>query len=162
MKSIIRLSFIFSVIASISTITLYAQNIPESGSLGLRANFTGQASIEVPYMLNEKLSLAPYLAINSTQDQSTNFALGVRPRYYVSQDRAIATYVTGALGFSNTSFSNNNINSVTNFDLGIGYGAEYFVSNQFSVSADANLGTRFGDSDTNIATSARVSASIYF
>jgi hypothetical protein len=162
MNSTLKLSFILAAIISLTSFSLQAQNLPESGSIGLRANFTGQASIELPYMLNDNLSLAPYLAINSTQDQSTNFSLGVRPRYYVSQDRALATYVTGTLGFSNTSFSNNNINSVTNFDLGIGYGAEYFFSDQFSVSTDANLGTRFGDSDTNISTLARVSASIYF
>lgn len=162
MNSIIKLSSMLAVVLSLTAFTLHAQNVPESGSLGLRANFTGQASIEVPYMLNDELSLAPYLAINSTQDQSTNFSLGVRPRFYVNQNRALATYVTGTLGFSNTSFSNNNINSVTNFDLGIGYGAEYFFSDQFSVSTDANLGTRFGDSDTNISTLARVSASIYF
>lgn len=155
----------FSVLATIlliSSITVQAQNLPESGDIGLRASFTGQASIEVPYMLNDTFSLAPYLALNSTQDQSTNFGLGIRPRYYTSQNQALATYLTGTLGFSNTSFSNSNINSITNFDLGIGYGAEYFFSDQFSISTDANLGTRFGDSDTNISTSARVSASIYF
>jgi hypothetical protein len=162
MKSITKLSFILAVIISFTTVPLQAQNIPETGSIGLRANFTGQTTIEVPYMLNEELSLAPYLGINSTQDQSTNFSLGLRPRYYMSQDRSLATYFTGTLGFSNTSFSNNNINSVTNFNLGIGYGAEYFFSDQFSISSDANLGTRFGDSDTTIATSARISASIYF
>ncbi|MDZ7806804.1 MAG: outer membrane beta-barrel protein [Gracilimonas sp.] len=162
MKTITNLSFVFAVILSVTAIQLQAQDIPESGSIGLRANFTGQPTIEVPYMLNEELSLAPYIGINSTQDQSTNFSIGVRPRYYMSQDRSLATYITGALGFSNTSFSNNNINSVTNFNLGIGYGAEYFFTDQFSVSSDANLGTRFGDSDTNVATSARISASIYF
>ncbi|MFP8488236.1 outer membrane beta-barrel protein [Gracilimonas sp. Q87] len=162
MKSITKLSFLIAVLISFTTVSLQAQSIPEEGSLGLRANFTGQTAIEVPYMLNDKLSLAPFLGLNSTQDQSTNFSLGVRPRYYFSQDRSLATYVTGALGFSNTSFSNNNINSVTNFDLMIGYGAEYFFSDQLSISSDANLGTRFGDSATNIATSARISASVYF
>lgn len=162
MKPITKLSFLIAVLISFTNVSLQAQSIPEEGSLGLRANFTGQPAIEVPYMLNDKLSLAPFLGLNSTQDQSTDFSLGVRPRYYVSQDRSLATYVTGTLGFSNTSFSNNNLNSVTNFDLGIGYGAEYFLSDQFSISSDANLGTRFGDSATNIATSARISASIYF
>lgn len=162
MKPIIKQSSLLAIILSLTTLSLNAQNVPESGTLGLRANFTGQTSIEIPYMLNDDLSLAPYLSINSTQDQSTNFTLGIRPRYYVSQDRSLATYVTGTLGFSNTSFSNNAVNSVTNFDLGIGYGAEYFLSQQLSISTDANLGTRFGDSNTNISTLARVSASLYF
>jgi hypothetical protein len=162
MKLMIKQGSILAVIMMLTSIMAQSQNLPESGNVGLRANFTGQASIEVPYMLNDTFSLAPYLSLNSTKDQSTNFSLGIRPRYYTNQDRALATYITGTLGFSNTSFSNSNINSVTNFDLGIGYGAEYFFSDQFSVSSDANLGTRFGDSDTNISTIARVSASIYF
>lgn len=162
MKSIKAFSIATFFTVSLFSASLLAQNVPESGTIGLRANFVGQTAIEVPYMLNDKLSLAPYFGLNSVQDQSTNFTLGVRPRYYMSEDRALATYVTGAIGLSNTSFDNNNVNSVTNFNLAIGYGAEYFFSDQFSISSDANLGTGFGDSNTNISTQARISASIYF
>ncbi|MEX2477367.1 MAG: outer membrane beta-barrel protein [Gracilimonas sp.] len=143
------------------TCSIQAQSIPETGDVGIRANFTGQASIEVPYMLNESLSLAPYLSLNSTEDQNTNFTLGVRPRYYLSSSNAFATYAAGTLGISNTSFSNTNT-SVTDFNLGVGYGAEYFFSDHFSVSGDANLNARFGDSASNFATVTRISASIYF
>ncbi|MBD3615828.1 MAG: outer membrane beta-barrel protein [Gracilimonas sp.] len=149
------------VILSILTIAVQAQSIPDEGTVGLRANFTGQTSIEVPYMLNQSFSLAPYIGINSTQDQTTNIAIGIRPRFYTGMTNAISPYFTGTLGFSNTSFSNVN-NSVTDFNLGVGYGAEYFFSDQFSVSADGNLNLLFGDSATNFSTMARVSASIYF
>lgn len=160
MKNIItKIGFV--TLFSMLTLTIQAQNLPETGSLGIRANLTGQGTIELPYMLNDELSLAPFIGLNSTEDQTTNFTIGVSPRYYVSTGNSIATYATGVFGISNTSFSNAN-NSITDFNLGIGYGAEYFFANRFSVSADANLNARFGDSATNIATVARVSASIYF
>ncbi len=140
----------------------HAQNIPETGSFGLRASFTGQTAIEIPYMFNDNLSLAPTIGFNSTEDQQTYITVGVRPRYYMGPlTNNVAAYFTGILGFSNTSFDNSD-SSVTDFNLGVGYGAEYFFSEKFSISADANLNTRFGDSPTNLATSARVSASVYF
>ena len=143
------------------TINAQAQSLPAEGELGLRANILGQTSIELPYMLNETLSLAPYIGLNTTENQSTNIAVGVRPRYYMGMTSSLATYFAGTLGFSNTSFSNTN-NSVTDFTLGVGYGAEYFFSNQFSISGDANLNSRFGDSATNLSTAVRIGVSFYF
>ncbi|MEQ8525453.1 outer membrane beta-barrel protein [Gracilimonas sp.] len=153
-------TILFGIILGFS-VTASAQTIPETGSLGIRANITGQNSVEIPYMLNESLSLAPYLRFTTTEDQSTSIGIGIRPRYYTGSSNALSTYFAGTLGFNNTSFSNNN-NSVTDFMLGVGYGAEYFFSDSFSVSADANLNSRFGDSATNLSTLARVSASFYF
>jgi hypothetical protein len=138
-----------------------AQSLPDQGQLGIRANVTGQATIEIPYMLNEDFSLAPYLGLNAVQDQSTSLNIGIRPRYYLGLTNTVATYFTGTLGFANTSFSNTN-SSVTDFTLGVGYGAEYFFSDKFSTSADVNLNSRFGDSATSLFTVARVSASVYF
>jgi hypothetical protein len=153
-------TILFGIILGFS-FTAQAQSIPEIGSFGIRANLSGQNSIEIPYMFNESLSLAPYIGFNTTQDQSTNIGIGIRPRYYASSSNALSTYFTGTLGFTNTSFSNAN-NSITDFNLGVGYGAEYFFSDQLSVSADANLNSRFGDSATNLSTAARVSATFYF
>ncbi len=153
-------TILFGVIMGFS-FTAQAQSIPETGSFGIRANLTGQNSIEMPYMLNESLSLAPYVGFSTTQNQSTNIGIGIRPRYYTSTSNALSTYFTGTLGFTNTSFSTSN-NSITDFNLGVGYGAEYFFSDKFSVSADGNLNSRFGDSATNLSTSARVSATFYF
>lgn len=143
-------------------ITFQAQaQTPEPGTFGIRASLDGQTTIEVPYQFNEDFSLAPFFGLNSTEDQSTSVNFGVRPRYYMSSQNAFATYATGILGFSNNSFSNNN-SSITDFMLGIGYGAEYFFSDHFSISADANLNSQFGDSNTNVRTNAVVSATVYF
>ncbi|MEX0843727.1 MAG: outer membrane beta-barrel protein [Balneolaceae bacterium] len=150
-------------------INAQAQLLPETGSLGIRANLAGQPSIEVPYMFNETLSIAPYLGFtifsdsdDNTNDGSKTFSVGVMPRYYMSEMDMIAIYATGNLGISSSSNNNPNSNSVTNFTLGVGYGAEFFISKNFSFSTDANLNLRAGDSQTRIGTAARVSASIYF
>ncbi|WP_390300655.1 outer membrane beta-barrel protein [Gracilimonas halophila] len=149
------------IITTLCTLTLNAQSIPETGNVGIRANITGQTSIEVPYMLNESLSIAPFIGLNATQDQTTNFVLGVRPRYYINSENSFATYATGTLGISNTSINNANT-SITDFNIGVGYGAEYFFSENFSVSGDANLNSRVGDSANNLSTALRISASFYF
>lgn len=160
MKYLVQ-SFLIAITLSLLTIGLQAQSTPESGSVGLRASFFNQTTIEVPYMFNDQLSIAPYIGINATEDQSTNFSIGVRPRYYVTNANNFATYGTGVLGITNTSISNTN-NSITDFNFGLGYGGEYFFSERFSVSADGNLMTRIGNSANNFSTLARVSASIYF
>lgn len=160
MKHLIHALFIVTIFSFLA-IDIQAQSTPESGSVGLRATITGQTAIEVPYQLNNELSIAPYFGINATEDQSTNFSLGVRPRYYITNANNFATYATGVLGITNTSISNTN-NSITDFNFGLGYGGEYFFSEQFSVSADGNLMTRFGNSSNNFSTMARISASIYF
>jgi hypothetical protein len=67
----------------------------------------------------------------------------------------------GNLGFNNTSFDAGG--SATFFVLGVGYGAEYFLGNNFSLSADAGITANMGGDITNtIRTGARVSASVYF
>lgn len=149
------------VLAALFTLTLHAQSIPEMGNVGIRANITGQTSIEVPYMLNETLSIAPYIGLNAIKDQTTTFSLGVRPRYYTNSENSFATYATGTLGITNTSVNNVNT-SITDFSIGVGYGAEYFFSDHFSISGDANLNSRIGDSANNLSTALRISASFYF
>jgi hypothetical protein len=160
MNSIIKKTALL-IIITLYSLTLHAQSIPETGNVGIRANITGQTSIEVPYMLNESLSIAPFIGLNATKDQTTNFSLGVRPRYYITNENSFATYATGTLGISNTSLNNANT-SITDFNIGVGYGAEYFFSDHFSVSGDANLNSRVGDSANNLSTAVRISASLYF
>ncbi len=143
------------------TTLIQAQSLPEQGQLGLRANVNGQSTIEIPYMLNETLSIAPYIGISATQDNFTDINIGIRPRFYLGLRNSFSSYITGVLGFSNRSFSNVN-SSNSNLNLGAGYGIEYFFSNNFSISGDANLTSRFGNDPTQVQTSAQVSATFYF
>lgn len=161
MSSLIQKFTVLLIFALGTTLTTNAQTLPDMGNLGIRANIGGQATIEMPYMMNRNLSLAPYLGFTSVENNRTEFEFGVRPRYYTGISDAVAAYFTGTLGLTNVSLEGQD-NSSTDFRLGAGYGAEYFFSDKFSVSADANLIARFGDSANRFDTEARVSASIYF
>jgi hypothetical protein len=159
MKNISRLLLLFAFTAL--TTAVYAQTTPEEGSLGIRSTIGGQTSIEVPYQLNDKLSIAPAVTFAGVENTSTTFGLGILPRYYTSSENSLSTYVMGNLGFNNTSFDAGG--SATFFVLGVGYGAEYFLSGNFSMSADAGLTANMGGDITNtIRTGARVSATVYF
>ena len=151
----------FTALILTLTFTAQAQTTPETGSFGLRASIGGQNAIEVPYMLNETFSIAPYIGFNAVENATTNISFGVNPRYYMGGTDDISTYATGTLGFQNTSFSNTD-NSVFDLNIGIGYGAEYFFNSSFSISGDANLNARFGDSNTSVGTMTRVAVSYYF
>ncbi|MEQ9280357.1 MAG: hypothetical protein RLN83_12740 [Balneola sp.] len=159
MKSITKIAFIALALATITT-SVFAQGIPEEGSLGIRSTIGSQAAIEVPYQLNENLSIAPALTILTVDGGTNSIGLAVIPRYYASTIESLNTYVTGSLGFRNQSFDAGG--SATDITLAIGYGAEYFLSSNFSFSTDANLNVRTGDSTDSFFTSARVSASVYF
>ncbi|MEX2362332.1 MAG: hypothetical protein WD597_01860, partial [Balneolaceae bacterium] len=97
-----KLTILFTLTFCI-TLVAQAQSLPEEGSLGIRANINGQSTIELPYMMNANLSIAPYLGFSTTENTSTTFMVGVRPRYYMGVTSSVATYFTGMLGFSNTS-----------------------------------------------------------
>jgi hypothetical protein len=84
------------------------------------------------------------------------------PRYYLSQENPIALYAVGNLGINMTSPNNSNVSSTNDFVLGAGYGAEFFFAKRFSFSTDVNLNLRAGDSQTQLNTAARISATVYF
>jgi hypothetical protein len=158
MKSLSRLLLLFTF-AAFTTAT-FAQTTPEVGSLGIRSTIGGQSAIEVPYQLNEQLSIAPAITINTLDGGTNTIGIAIIPRYYMSTVESLSTYFKGNIGFRNNSFDAGG--SVTDFTLGAGYGAEYFFGSNFSLSADANLGLRFGDSANNFFTLSTVSASVYF
>lgn len=160
MKSLIKSTLaIFTLV--VITGNLFAQTTLEEGTLGVRSTIGGQGSIEVPYQLNETLSIAPAITFVSTENTSTTIGIAVIPRYYTGTEGSVSTYFMGNLGFSNTSFDAGG--SASFFTLGIGYGAEYFFSGKFSISADAGLTANMSDDITNtIRSGARVSASVYF
>lgn len=160
MKNIYKLSLLAVMALGIS-ISAQAQNLPEQGSFGLRASLVGQTAIEAPYMLNESLSLAPYLGFASIQDVSTNFTIGVQPRFYTQTSGALVPYITGSLAVDVTNMKPTD-QTFTDILLGVGYGGEYFVSNNFSLSAQGGLNLVTGDSPTSFSTNARVSVSVYF
>lgn len=159
MKISTKLTFTIAALVTLTTVT-FAQTIPTEGSLGIRSTIGAQTAIEVPYQINESLSLAPALTISTADGGTNTIGLAIIPRYYTSTIESLSTYVTGNLGFSNQSFDAGG--SATDFTLGVGYGAEYFLGSNFSISTDANLNLRTGDSLDRFFTSASVSGSVYF
>lgn len=158
MKSISRLLLITAF--TTLSVTTFAQTIPQKESFGIRSTIGTQSAIEVPYQLNENLSLAPALTITTVDGGTNTIGFAIIPRYYTTSLESLSTYITGNIGFRNQSFEPSGSN--TDFTLGLGYGAEYFLSSNFSLSTDANLNVRTGDSANSFFTSARVSASVYF
>lgn len=112
-------------------------------------------------MMNETISLAPAIGFSSTEDISSNFQIGVRPRFYMQTTGSLLPYISGNL---TVDITKNKIidSSATDIILGAGYGGEYFFSNNFSLSAEGVFNLRTGDSANTFSTGARVSASIYF
>lgn len=160
MRAILKYTFIFAVVGLFTSAT-FAQGVPAEGSLGLRSTIGGQNSIELPYQLNEQLSIAPAINFTGIENTSTTIGIGILPRYYTNTENSLSTYFMGNLGFNNTSFDAGG--SATFFVLGVGYGAEYFLGSNFSLSADAGLTANMGGDITNtLRTGARVSASVYF
>ncbi len=169
MKRLHRIALLTTTLLLAISMNSFAQLLPSEGTLGIRSNLAGQRSVEVPYMLNETLSIAPYLGFTIVGDSDSNvedgfkdFSVGVMPRYYMSQENPIALYAVGNLGISITSPNNSNVNSTSDFILGAGYGAEFFFAKRFSFSTDVNLNLRAGDSQTQLNTVARISATVYF
>lgn len=142
-------------------LTVQAQTVPETGTLGLRTSFSNQVTIEVPYMFNETLSIAPVVGFRSVEDASTNFIVGVRPRYYMQTAGSLLPFVSGNLLLN---VNNNKVidETFTDINLGAGYGGEYFISDAFSVSAEATLNLLVGDSQNTFTTGAMASVSVYF
>lgn len=161
MKIIKKYPILILLVLTITSVDAVSQNLPEAGSIGLRASFFGQSSIEVPYMLNESVSLAPALGFSSVENSTTNIQIGVRPRFYMQTIGTLLPYVSGNLTID---IQSNKITdtSTTDILLGVGYGGEYFFSESFSLSAEGGLNLRTGDNSTSFGTGARVSASVYF
>lgn len=169
MKRINKIAIVTATLLFAFSLNTHAQLLPDTGTLGIRANLAGQVNIEVPYMLNETLSIAPYLGFNiigdsnsNVEDGSKTISAGVMPRYYLSQENPIALYAVGNLGINTFSPNASGASSNTNFVLGVGYGAEFFFAKRFSFSTDVNLNLRTGDSQTQLGTAARISATVYF
>lgn len=161
MKIIKKYPLLLLLILTFTSVEAVSQNLPETGSIGLRASFFGQSTIEVPYMLNETVSLAPALGFSTVEESSSRIQIGVRPRFYMQTIGTLLPYVSGNLTIDVRSNKVSDT-STTDIILGAGYGGEYFFSESFSISAEGNLNLITGDSPTTFGTGARVSASVYF
>lgn len=145
-------------------------NNTKKGSTGLSALFQGsQFGIAVPYWTSEKFAIIPNLSIIHVSDIASDISLGSGFRFYKKRNQSLYSYFainTAILAnFPSTG------SSLFDAQLGIGYGGEYFLSDNFSFGIEAQLNAALSDDNSNrfnnpggytINTSALLFATIYF
>ncbi len=150
---------------------LFSQNTPRVGLSGTVQS--DQFGISVPVWLSENFALAPSIGILYAEKVSTDFAIGLASRFYFSTE-GLAPYFALNVGTAIKIPSDDNImeeDIMVDFIFGLGYGAEYFISDHFSLGVEAQLNltksdensNRFGNpGGVNINTATMITATIYF
>lgn len=145
-----------------ATTTVYSQNIPEQGTIGLSASFQGnQTNLMVPIWTSEDVVIAPLLGIVHVADNFTTVNLGVKPRFYRSMGSNFASYIglQGILQYTSPEIGND----ATDFLLGVNGGGEYFLNNHFSLGVEGQLNLLLRDNNNNrVATGAALTGTYYF
>ena len=124
--------------------TSSASGIPGTGTFGLGAQLSGvnvasrdavgiavvQPGLQASYFLMDPLRLNLNLAVNSTSDVGTRFAILGGVDYFVLKQGQFGAYLGGKIGFAVWSPSVGD--SQGQFLLQLGGGAEYFFTRHFS------------------------------
>lgn len=147
---------------------------PNNRTVGITASIQqSQLGILVPIWVGPKVSISPGLDIAYAQTVGTDLGIGVVPKFYLKAEKLSPYFSMRAGAIFNIPSSDNEIQDETKVDIlaGLGFGAEYFFDEHFSmgVEAQANFtfsdesSDRFGNPDgMNFNTAAAVTASIYF
>jgi hypothetical protein len=164
-------NFLILFVCLFTTTILFAQ---EKAKVGLSASIQDNSfGILIPIWFSNHFMLAPSFSVKSAQDIGTDFGVGVVPRFYFRKEK-LSPYIglkAGALISSPSSKNSTNTETVVDFATGIAFGAEYFLSDNFSfgVEAQGNLTKSAGNSDRfgnpggiNFNTGTMFLATIYF
>lgn len=132
-----------------------------------------QFGILIPMWLDERFVIAPAFDLEFVEKVGTDLSIGLVPRFYFNNEQ-LAPYFGLKIGtIINIPSSKNEVDSDEKLDFigGLAFGAEYFISDMFSlgVEAQGNLtksdknSIRFGNPDgINFNTATMISATIYF
>ena len=169
-KSLLVLSLLFAVILASAQTTR---------KTGLSAGIQGkQFDILVPLRLTENFALVPSLGLTYAEKASTDIVAGLAARFY-TRNTKLSPYFTLRAGIGANKPADQEvgfgqvIEGEYRYDImgGVGYGAEYFFDEHFSMGVEAQLNLaksdknsfRFGNPDRiNINTGAMATATIYF
>jgi len=133
----------------------------------------GQYGIICPIWLGEKFVLAPAIDVKFAQSIGTDFGLELAPRYYLKTEK-LSPYLgirVGAIINKPSSKNETDTGTKTDFLLGLAFGGEYFLTDQFSfgIEGQGNFtrsdkkSLRFGNpGGTNFNLGTMISATIYF
>jgi len=143
-------------------------------TIGLSGSIQGsQFGISIPIWIGEKFVLAPSFSIKQVERSGGDYSFALSPRYYFKTEK-LAPYAglkLGALFNKLDSESDNSSNFKVDYLFGLAFGAEYFLSPNFSfgVEAQANLtkssenSYRFGNPGGLVFnTGTMITASVYF
>ncbi len=141
-----------------------AQEQQATRSFGLSASLQGgQTLVLVPIWFGDKITVAPGVGLQYSENVSTNIALFLVPKLYLDM-RRVAPYISGTIGLMRN--DPNVGTAVNNLQVGIGFGGEYFVNAKFSFGVEAQLNALINDlsgtSTMGLNTGAAASASVYF
>lgn len=168
MKKLICIAFLVYSFSSTISIAQVKRD------MGLSASIQGnQYGIIVPFWLGEKFVIAPEIAISAAQKLGTDIEISLSPRFYIKNEKLCPYYgfKFGTLIFNNSSSSPSTTSSAVDLTGGILFGVEYFLTEVFSVSVEAQgvitksdrNSNRFGNpGGVNFNTATALTATIYF
>ena len=162
MKTINIRFLLFTIALGGLVISSHGQNLPEEGTLGLRASLqSGQSTLEIPIWVSDNLVVAPQVGIVNEEDNFTSLTLGVKPRFYQSLGNDYASYLGGLLALQLVSPDVGD--EITDIQIGVNGGGEYFLDPRFSLGVEGRLNWLLRDNDSNrLATGAAVTGTFYF
>ncbi|MCH7946690.1 MAG: hypothetical protein IIC66_02720 [candidate division Zixibacteria bacterium] len=129
---------------------------------------TEQLDITFPIWPGSSIVIIPSISIVSVSDVATDFGFGLGLRYNLNTTEAVP-YI--GIRFVALNLLPKNGDSITDLVFGLFSGGEYFFSDHFSLSVEAQLNyaksdefsTRFGNPDgTNVNTATVALATFYF
>lgn len=154
---------IFLLCACIST-AAFGQLKP--GSLGLTTSFVENPNLGLVYAASEQTRFAATIGFNFVHDSVGNasaYHFGLSVWRYVLTSKDIATFVGGVMGVDAQS---NTVGTTSLLDLGVLFGAEYWLSSAFAVHGSLQLhggaGKQQGTPLSRFSTSAVSGMTWYF
>ena len=129
---------------------------------------TEQLDLSFPIWPGSSIVIIPSISIVSVSDVATDFGFGLGLRYNLNTTEAVP-YI--GIRFVALNLLPKNGDSITDLVFGLFSGGEYFFSDHFSLSVEAQLNyaksdefsTRFGNPDgTNVNTATVALATFYF
>ncbi len=153
---------IISIALILATSTLFAQNRPASGSIGISASLQStQTNLKIPIWATHSFVIAPIFGLDHEFDSNTTLNFGVNPRFYQDLGDNFASYVggQGILQRNSPEFGN----ETTNFLIGAVGGGEFFPDEHFSIGVEGQLNYLLDDGGNDtISTAAALTGTFYF
>jgi len=140
----------------------------KTGFSGLSAILgSNQSDIAMPFWVGSKLVMMPAIGISYGENINTVISFGLAAKFFYNDDQKVRPYFSPKFLVFHNSPSQGISN--TDFGVGVGLGAEYFLDTKFSLGLEAQLNyiqarsiSYINQSYKNINTGSVVFACFYF